>query len=212
MYMFSRQGRIIGGTVREAMAWATGLTERVNQIVDTPVTLFAQTFSPAVGTLAWTTFVPDLQALETLSDKLLADEGYLAEVDRASQFIPGGVDDTLAQIVHGAPDPARVVTYASVVSTVVAPGALARGLEVAIELATKSEAITGNPGLVLTSATGPFGGVAWVNGFVDVAEMEAGNAALAADPDWVKLIDKKAPGVYTADPLATSQLIYRKIM
>ena len=64
MYLFSRRARLAPGNTHDSMAWATSITEKVNQIVSLNTGLFAQTFSPEVGTLVWSTFVPDLATLE----------------------------------------------------------------------------------------------------------------------------------------------------
>src|SRR5436190_19102365 len=81
MYLFSRRARLSPGNTREAMAWATAITEKVNQISGLPVSLFTQVFSPGVGTLVWSTFVPDLATLEAATDKLNTDDGYISMGD-----------------------------------------------------------------------------------------------------------------------------------
>jgi len=46
MYLFSRQAQLAPGNTRAAMTWATGITEKVNQITGLEVSLFSLTFSP----------------------------------------------------------------------------------------------------------------------------------------------------------------------
>jgi hypothetical protein len=75
MYLFSRRARLSGAKFRESIAWAINVTEKVAQTTGLQVGLWNQTFSPAVGTLAWSTFVPDLGALEAANDKLMVDDG-----------------------------------------------------------------------------------------------------------------------------------------
>src|SRR5690242_10076713 len=86
MYLFSRQAQLAPGNTRAAMTWATGITEKVNQITGLEVSLFSLTFSPRVGTLAWSTFVPDLPTLEVATDKLLVDDGYVSMVDAGAKY------------------------------------------------------------------------------------------------------------------------------
>ena len=104
------------------MTWATSITEKVNQITGLNVGLYAQTFSPEVGTLSWSTFVPDLPTLEAATDKLLVDDAYTSMVDAGAKFALGGADDTLLQIVSGEPDLSRQVQYVTTVQTVCARG------------------------------------------------------------------------------------------
>jgi hypothetical protein len=193
------------------MTWAAAVTENVNQISGLPVGLYMQTFSPEVGRIAWSTFAPDLASLETASDKLAANEGYLSLVDSGAKFALGGADDLLSQIIHGAPDPNRPVEYVSTVTTTCANGNVMRGIELGVEIAQRVEKVTGLPGLFGTAATGNYGAVGWITGYGDVNEMERAQAALAADADFGKFVDKNVPGVYVDDPTASQQLIFRKI-
>ena len=64
MYLFNRQIRFGPGKTREQMEWALGQTERVNQITGLQVSLYMEVYSPQVGAVGWSTFVPDLPALE----------------------------------------------------------------------------------------------------------------------------------------------------
>jgi hypothetical protein len=110
MYLFSRRAHLSSGKFRDSMAWATSITERVTQTTGLQLGLWNQTFSPAVGTLVWSTFVPDLAALEAANDKLMVDDAYIELVDRGNQFvIPGSIDDSLGMLIHGQPDPNRHV-------------------------------------------------------------------------------------------------------
>jgi hypothetical protein len=211
MFLFSRTARIAPGNTKLAMTWAAAVTEKVNQISGLPVGLYMQTFSPEVGRIAWSTFAPDLASLETASDKLAANEGYLSLVDSGAKFALGGADDLLSQIIHGAPDPNRPVEYVSTVTTTCANGNVMRGVELGVEIAQRVEKVTGLPGLFGTAATGNYGAVGWITGYGDVNEMERAQAALAADADFGKFVDKNVPGVYVDDPTASQQLIFRKI-
>ena len=58
MYLFSRRAGLAPGNTREAITWATAITEKVNEITGLNVGLYMQTFSPEVGTLSWSTFLP----------------------------------------------------------------------------------------------------------------------------------------------------------
>src|ERR1700760_1812471 len=98
MYLFSRRARLASGNTRASMTWATAITEKVNQITSLNVGLYAQVFSPGLGTLAWSPFVPDLATLEAADDKLLVDDGYVSMLDEGAKYDAGGADDALVQI------------------------------------------------------------------------------------------------------------------
>ena len=211
MYLFSRRARLAPGNTRASMTWATGITEKVNQITGLNIGLFGVVFSPELGTLAWSTFVPDLTTLEAANDKLLVDDGYLSMVDDGAKFGTGGADDALVQIVHGEVDPNRQVNYATIVQTTCANGNAMRGVEVGIDIAQQAEKILGTPVLFGTSATGNYGQVGWFSGYADVASMERAQLALASDTKFGEFVDKSVVGVYTDDPTQTQQTIWRRL-
>ena len=212
MYLFSRRARLSGAKFRESIAWAINVTEKVAQTTGLQVGLWSQTFSPAVGTLAWSTFVPDLGALEAANDKLMVDDGYNALIDRGNEFvIPGSIDDALGVIIHGQPDTNRQVEYVAVVRSTIANGQLARGMALGTEIAQQAEAVTGLPTLFLADATGNYGGVRWVTAFANVAELERAEMALNTNEAFVSLIDTKAKAVYRDEIGVTTQVILRRI-
>src|SRR3954451_8855721 len=196
MYRLSKRARIAPGNTKAAMAWATAVTEKVNQISGLPVGLYMQTFSPEVGRLAWSTFAPDLSALENANDKLITDDGYLSLIDSGAKFALGGADDLLSQIVYGAPDPNRPVEYVSTVTTTCANGNVMRGIELGVEIAKRVEKVTGLPGLFGTAATGNYGAVGWISGYADINEMERAQTTLNSNAEFGKFVDKNVPGVY----------------
>lgn len=222
MYLFTRRVRVRAGGIGEAMAWATGVAEKAQQITGLDISLYSSVFGPQVGTLAFTAVVPDLEALEAATDKLTVDGGYLEQVSKGQQFAPDGADDRLLQFI--VPDHATLVAamasgeepprnaYASVVTTVCAPGALGKGIELGVEIAQRVSAITGQQTAFLADTTGRYGGVNWITGHADVQALEAANAALQSDADWLQFIDQQVKGVYSDDPNVTEQLLYRRIL
>jgi len=188
------------------------VTEKANKISGLNVSLFAQTFSPEIGTLVWSAFVPDLATLEAGNDKLLVDEAYVSLVDQGAKFALGGADDSLLQVVHGEVDPNRQIEYVTTVQTVCANGSVARGIELGVEIAQRAEKATGLPGLFTTGVTGPYGAVGWITGYADIKEMERVQQALAADTKFGEFVDKNVRGVYVESPSETQQLIYRRLI
>ncbi len=212
MYLFSRRGRVAPGNTRAAMAWATGITEKANQITGLNIGLYASTFSPEVGTLSWSTFVPDLPTIEVANDKLLLEDEYVTMLDAGAKLGLGNVDDLLLQIVHGAPDPGRRVEYATTVRTVCASGYLTKGIELGVEIAKRAEKTSGTPVLFATATTGHYGAVSWISGYNDVQALEKSQQALAADAKFAEFVDKSVKGVYVDNPALTQQRILRRIV
>jgi hypothetical protein len=211
MYLFSRQVRLGGGQTRKAMEWALAQTEKVKQITGLDVGLFTQVFSPEVGVIGWSTFVPDLATLETAGDKLNVDEAMVAATDSGASFVDGGASDRLLQVVHGAPDPNRQVEYVTSVTAMCAAGHMSRAMELGVEIAVRAEKITGTPTMFVRDVTGNYAGVGWLTGHENVQAMEAAEQALAADTSWPKFIDKETAGVFAENTSPTTSTIYRRL-
>ena len=166
--------------------------------------------SPGNGTLTWTTFVEDLTTLETAEAKLMVEDAFVAEIERGVGFMTeAGIDDELAQVLHGEIDPSRDPRYAAVVRSVVVPGGFAKGVEAGIEIARRATELGGQPTTFLLATTGMYGGVAWVTGADSLAELERAEQAVNADPGFVQYIDEVAPGAF--QPGVTTQAIYTRI-
>jgi hypothetical protein len=211
MYLFSRQIRFGPGNTRDQMEWALAQTEKVNQITGMQVSLYMQVYSPEVGAVGWSTFVPDLAALEAAGDKLNADDSFIAATDKGAAMTVGGATDSLAQVIYGEPDPTRQIEYVTIIRAVCATGNVAKGMEAGVELAQRAEKVMSTPTLFLADVTGIYGGVAWASGYENVQAMEAAQLALAGDEGWAKFVDKETKGVYAEEPSNTTQIIYRRL-
>jgi hypothetical protein len=211
MYLFTRTARFVGGNLGEELAWAVGMTERVNADTDLEVRLWAHAYSPALGTVSWSTFVDDLGSLEAANDKLLGDAGYVAAANQGAALTEGGIDDALYQVIHGEVSPDRDLKYVSSVQSACANGMLGRGVEVGVEIAQLAESITGVPSLFVMNVTGVYGGVGWLSGFESIDELAAAQQALASDPKFVDLIDTNAAKAYTDDASASTQVVWRRV-
>jgi hypothetical protein len=187
------------------------MCERVNRSTDLDVQLWSVAYSPAFGSISWTAFLPDLVALEAAGDKLAADDGYIESANRGAELTIGGIDDSLLELVHGAPDPNANPQYVSVVQAVCAAGSIVKGMTVGVEFAQRAEAITGRSTMFVRSVTGPYAGVAWITGYSDAAELEAAQNALAADADWLTFLDARIAGTYIEDVASTQTAFWRKM-
>jgi hypothetical protein len=212
MYLFSRRARLAPGNTRAAITWVMDITEKANQITGLDVSAFTSIFSPEVGTIVWSAVAPDLAALEAATDKLNADDGYVILLDEGARLVENHTDDGLLQIIHGEMNPDRRVEYATTVEAVCATGNVARGMELGVEIAQRAEQATGKPTMFASAMTGPYGAVAWLNGFTDVHEMDQAQQALAGDASFMRFIDDNVRGVYFEDFALTRQLTYRRIV
>lgn len=87
------------------------------------------------------------------------------------------------------------------------PGRLGSAITAGIEIADVATRVSGQDTLFVVASTGPYGQMAWLTGAPDIATVEAGEAALMADPDWIELLDR----VGTDYQPNAAQAIYRRI-
>lgn len=210
MYLFSRRTRLAGGNGMEGLAWATSMVAKVKEITGQEIQLWGTVYSPGFGTVSWTGWFEDLASLEALGDKLQADPGYLELADKGAQLTEGGLDDAIFQPIHGAPDLTQEVQYVGGVAGVIAAGNFARAMAAGVEIAQKSEKITGLSTMFVSSLTGPYGSVGFLTGYENIAALEVAQNKLAANASWIKLIDS-TKGCFVEDAAITQSTVYRRL-
>jgi len=186
MYLMSRSAQLTGA---DAMEWATAVAAHVTEVSGNEIQLWTRVFSPEWGTVAWTSWWPDLTSLEAGFAKLMTDKKYVELGNQGRDHVEGKITDALAQAVTEVSENAATARYVGSIQAQVATGSAVRGFVAGVELAEKVGAITGNPVLFARNLTGPYGGVAWFQGFADIATMEASGDKLAADPDFATYLD-----------------------
>jgi hypothetical protein len=208
MYLFTRSGQFRPGSMRAAAAFATTVTEKVRQESDLDVHAWLTTMSMETGTCTWAAWVSSLEELEAADDKLAVSDQFNDVVEQGASLFAGPVVDRLASVVHGEPDPdAPIPAYVAVARAVAANGHVADSITAGIEIAEAATRIGGARTTFMVDATGPFGGCRWVTGYPDIAALQAGEEALAADPSWAALVDR----VGTRYAPGASQSIHRRI-
>ena len=132
-----------------------------------------------------------------LDDAIFADEGFAQWLEDNDDLFVGPSSDVISQVVHGAPTgPPK--TYVQANRAVCANGSIGEAMGLGIEIAETATRITGVPTLFVAPVAGIYGSVGWLSSVDELADVEAANAALVADDEWVKLLDRAghafAPG------------------
>lgn len=212
MLLFSREVRLNGSRLREAMAVATQIAEHVSQTTGLAVELWAQVYSPQPNTLAYTAFVDDMTALEAAMDKLMVDDGYHDLTERATQYgVPGSVRDSLGTVIHPAEPAAGTerMTYARVVRSTALISRLGDAIELGVRVAARCQETTGAPSLFLVEETGSFVGVTWIYGHADAADAERFNVRLSEDGGLRELTDRTGD-LFVAGK--STRTLYRRVI
>ncbi len=211
MYLFSRTARLGEGNPQKQLDWALRVTEKVNQISETPVQLWTTVFSPSSGRLVWTATVENLVELETIENKLIADSGYVNLVEEGGAHSSGdAIDDHLLQFIHADPESAEIdAQYATTVQATLAPGGSVKGIELGVETAQAASKVTGCPTSFGMHVTGAYGSVEWVTVYASIEEMQRSGDAIAADAAFNQKVDRELSKVYL--PGVTTQTAFRKV-
>lgn len=202
-YMFNRSARLGPRQVLDSMAWAVRITEKVNTTTATETTLWTTSMSPQVGMLSWNSIVEDYAELMTANDKLMADSGYIDLLEEGASYVDGlGADDMLIRLLHAEPV-ATPPQFATITATRVAPGQSASAMALGVEMAKRITAITGRPAMFGSNVTGEFGGIGFIVLSDTIDQVQAAGEGLAADADWVKMIDQQASAAFVGDATRT---------
>jgi hypothetical protein len=209
MYLFTRRTRLSVGNGTAGVEWAGHIAAKVKELTGTELQLWSTVYSPGFGTISWTGWFEDLEALEQVGDKLQADPSMEKLSNAGAKYTEGGLDDGLIQPIYGTPSGAPI-QYVGGAVAVAAAGHIERAMSAGVEIAQKSEAITGLPTLFGRSVTGPFGEVGWLTGYESAAAMERADRTRSGDPSWLKLLDS-TQGCFAADTNVTKTTIFRRV-
>ncbi len=206
MYLFTRQGRIRGV---EGLKWAATIRDRASEVLGTEVGLWANTLSPAFGTLTWTSWWEDLSALQSQFAKLSTDTAYLELAGEGLKHVESGVDDHLFQALYLTEGEFGSMNVVSTVRAVSAVGQAEAAITNGISIAQRFEAITGHPTGFYVNVTGNYGGVNWLSLHEDLASFEEANNKVASDEGWLKYLDSLR--CYAQDVNASQATLYARI-
>jgi hypothetical protein len=208
MYLFTRSRQAEPGEFTKALEFTVEITATVRKITGREVDAWTAVMSPEVGTIVWSMWAEHLVEIEAAADKLASDSGYMKAVEKADDYFDGPVVDGLASLLHGAPDPdAAPPNYVAVVAAEAANGRMSDAITGGIEVAEFATRVSGQNTMFTLNATGPYGGVAWITGNPDIESLEAGEAALMADPGWLDLVNR----VGTAYGPNVTSTFYRRL-
>jgi hypothetical protein len=189
MYLFSRSRHLKSAFARQSIASAIEGAGLVKNITGTEFSVWTTFASPDVGRLVWSAMFEHLDDLQAAGQKLGESVEWNDWIENSDSLYDGPSEDALIQVVHGEPDPDRTVNFVSVTNALCANGKLAAGMAAGVEIAEMATKVTGIPVSFGALQTGRFGGVVWFTGAESMRETEEAEAALAADPTWMQLVD-----------------------
>lgn len=195
MYIFSRTAVAAPGKAPAAMAFAVEVAAKVATLTGIPLSVYTGTFGVPLGTILWSSRVDSHVQLAEIQAKTLGDAGYMAMVESATDLFQPSITDGLTEIVSTSmAGPSAVV---SATQATIANGKIAEAMELGVAIQAAVAKATGLGTAFCADVYGAYGGVRWLIAAASMAEVDAGRAAMNADPTFQSLV-AKAGDVYLA--------------
>lgn len=195
MYIFSRTAVAAPGKAVAAMTFAVEVAAKVTAITGIPISAYRANFGAPLGSILWSARYDTMAQSADVEAKLGVDSGYTEFVNSATDLFHPAITDGLTEIVSTTMSaPAAVV---SATQAVMVSGKIAEAMELGVAIQQAVAKATGLGTAFCADAFGAYGGVRWLIGAASMAEMDAGRAAMNADPTFQSLV-AKAGDVYLA--------------
>jgi hypothetical protein len=190
MNLFTRVRTTKLERLQEGRAFAVEIAAQVSESTGIEVTPWATVYGAPAGTLSFTAVVDSQAAMGASMEKLGADTAYQKKISEAAgNLFTGPGEDLMGEVVNmvGTPGAAH---YSTIVTAQCAPGKIAAAMAWAVDIQTHVHKLTNQDGLLLRGLYGPFGTLAWIGLAGSLADIDATNAAMSADPTYIEQLDK----------------------
>ncbi len=172
MYIFSRSTIASLGRELDALPAAVGIAEIVTKVTGHELNVFVARFGAPQGSVMWSARTESLVELQGITDKLMADAGYLEMIESMQGLFMAPADDRLGRVltapVQGAPS-----KYYGVTRAAMANGKQAEAIAFGIKTAEYIGKAIGTQAAFTKAAYGGFNDVTWITGFDTEADVDA---------------------------------------
>lgn len=180
------------GPPQDVTPWAIDITQLANDRTELNVSLWQGSFGGPIGTLAWSSLVENLTALEAAVNTLGADADYLDMLSRARDWTRSPGEDSLLRVQHvagGEYSRPAVGGYAEGTMAVPAEGKMRAANEFGVAISDLHAELTHASVLFCSSAYGHFGELRWLALYDSAAHVEEAAGAVGKDADYAERID-----------------------
>ena len=188
MYIFSRTATTAPGKEVAAMAFAVETAAKAASITGIPCSAYRANFGLPLGTILWSARHDSHAQLAEFEAKLAGDAGWATLTAKAPELFGPVWTDAFTEVVSTSmAAPAAVV---SVTMATAANGKIAEAMELGVAIQAAVAKATGLGTAFCADVYGAYGGVRWLIGAASMAEVDAGRAAMNADPTFQSLVAK----------------------
>ncbi len=192
MYLFLRSATAVPERLLDAAAFAVEIAATASSLSGREISAWQVEFGAPMSNFVWSSTAESHADLRELGDKLLTETRYVESVAAAGDLFAGAGEDVLSDILAMAGDGGQGREYASVVMAQCTVGRIVEAMGWGVEMMEHAARVTGLDGLFTRSMYGPFASVAWISLADSAEEVDHATAALAADPDYLTMIDDSA--------------------
>jgi len=172
MYIFSRSTIASLGRQFDAIPAAVGIADMVTKVTGHELSVFVARFGAPQGSVMWSTRIESLVELQGITDKLMADSGYLEMIGSLDGLFMAPAEDRLGRVltapIDGAPS-----KYYGVTRAAMANGKQAAALAFGVKTAEYIGKAIGTQSAFTKAAYGGFNDVTWITGFDTEADVDA---------------------------------------
>ncbi|HUS42888.1 MAG TPA: hypothetical protein VMY16_09495 [Ilumatobacteraceae bacterium] len=172
MYIFSRSTIAALGRQFDAFPAAVGVADMVTKLTGHEVNVFAGRFGAPQGSVMWSARVESMTELQGITDKLMADAGYLEMLESMNGLFMAPSEDRLGRVLTG-PIDGPTSKYYGVTRAAMANGKQADAMAFGVKTAEYIGTSLGTQSAFTKSNYGGFNDVTWIIGFDTEADVDA---------------------------------------
>lgn len=183
MYIFSRSTIAALGRQFDAVPAAVGVAELVTKLTGKELNVFVARFGAPQGSVMWSARVESMAELQQVTDKLMADAGYLELVESLNGLFMAPAEDRLGRVLTG-PIDAVTAKYYGVTRAAMVNGRQADAVAFGIRAAEYIGTALGFQSAFTKSVYGGFNDVTWITGMDTEADVDAFDDWQATDTGY----------------------------
>ena len=172
MYIFSRSTIAALGRQFDAVPAAVGVADMVTKLTGKELNVFTARFGAPQGSVMWSARTESLAELQEMTDKMMADSGYLEMLESMNGLFMAPAEDRLSRVLTGPIDGASSKYY-GITRAAMLNGKQADAVAFGIRAAEYIGKSLGTQSAFTKSSYGGFNDVTWLIGFDTEADVDA---------------------------------------
>jgi hypothetical protein len=196
MYIFSRSTIAALGREFEAIPAAVEVAQLVTKVTGHEVNVFTVRFGAPQGSVMWSARTESMVELQGITDKLMADTGYLEMLESMNGLFMAPAEDRLSRVLT-APIEGATSKYYGVTRGAMADGRQADAIAFGIRTAEYIGTSLGTTSAFTKSGYGGFNDVSWILAFDAESDVDAFDDWQMSDPGYHEIV-AEAAGLFVA--------------